>query len=408
VILLANIVVKRLERTPIDEIPVEIVERKGIGHPDSICDGIAESVSVALCKMYKEKMGVVLHHNTDQVELVGGYAYPELGGGCMVSPIYILLSGRATMEVLDKETGKIIKLPVNTTAVNAARDYLKKALRNMDLEKDVVVDCRIGQGSVDLVEVFDRKRTEIPHANDTSFGVGHAPLSTTEKIVLETEKLLNSDALKAEIPAVGEDIKVMGLREGKKITLTIAMAAVDKYVSSCADYVKVKELAKAKVEENAKKYLDGPELEVCINTADDDEDCIFLTVTGTSAEMGDDGSVGRGNRANGLITPFRPMSMEATSGKNPINHIGKIYNILSNIIAEDVAKIEGVRECQIRILSQIGKPVTEPKILDIEMIPENGFELEELSPKAKEVAQKWLDNISEVTERIVSGNVTTF
>lgn len=278
----------------------------------------------------------------------------------------------------------------------------------MDLEKDVVVDCRIGQGSVDLVEVFDRKRTEIPHANDTSFGVGHAPLSTTEKIVLETEKLLNSDALKAEIPAVGEDIKVMGLREGKKITLTIAMAAVDKYVNSCADYVKVKELAKAKVEENAKKYLDGHELEVCINTADDDEDCIFLTVTGTSAEMGDDGSVGRGNRANGLITPFRPMSMEATSGKNPINHIGKIYNILSNIIAEDVAKIEGVRECQIRILSQIGKPVTEPKILDIEMIPENGFELEELSPKAKEVAQKWLDNISEVTERIVSGNVTTF
>lgn len=295
----------------------------------------------------------------------------------------------------------------NETKLKELQDPLA-ALRNMDLEKDVVVDCRIGQGSVDLVEVFDRKRTEIPHANDTSFGVGHAPLSTTEKIVLETEKLLNSDALKAEIPAVGEDIKVMGLREGKKITLTIAMAAVDKYVNSCADYVKVKELAKAKVEENAKKYLDGHELEVCINTADDDEDCIFLTVTGTSAEMGDDGSVGRGNRANGLITPFRPMSMEATSGKNPINHIGKIYNILSNIIAEDVAKIEGVRECQIRILSQIGKPVTEPKILDIEMIPENGFELEELSPKAKEVAQKWLDNISEVTERIVSGNVTTF
>lgn len=405
---MANIVVKKLERAPIEETPVEIVERKGIGHPDSICDGIAESVSVALCKMYKEKMGVVLHHNTDQVELVGGYAYPQLGGGCMVSPIYILLSGRATMEVLDKETGKIVKLPVNTTAVNAAREYLRKALRNINLEKDVVVDCRIGQGSVDLVEVFDRQRSEIPHANDTSFGVGHAPLSTTEKIVLETEKLLNSDALKSVIPGVGEDIKVMGLREGKKITLTIAMAVVDKYAKSCEEYVKVKEAAHKKVVENAQKYLNGHELEVLINTADDDKDCIFLTVTGTSAEMGDDGSVGRGNRANGLITPFRPMSMEATSGKNPINHIGKIYNILSNIIAADVAELECVKECQIRILSQIGKPITEPKILSIEVIPENGFTLEDVNGKATEIAQKWLDNIQSVTERIVEGKVTTF
>ncbi|MBP2200718.1 S-adenosylmethionine synthetase [Methanococcus voltae] len=405
---MSNIVVKKLERAPINETPIEIVERKGIGHPDSICDGVAESVSVALCKMYKEHLGVVLHHNTDQVELVGGYAYPKLGGGEMITPIYVLLSGRATMEVLNKETGEIIKLPVNSTAVNAAREYLKKTIRNADLERDIIVDCRIGQGSVDLVEVFDRERNAIPHANDTSFGVGHAPLSITEKLVLETERLLNSDAMKAEVPAIGEDIKVMGLREENKVTLTIAMGAVDKYINSCDDYIKVKEIAKKKVEENAKKYAGDFEVEVYINTADDDKDCIFLTVTGTSAEMGDDGSVGRGNRANGLITPFRPMSMEATSGKNPINHIGKIYNILANTVAEDVAKIEGVQECQIRILSQIGKPINEPKMLSIEIIPAEGFTVEGLNSEIEKVAQKWLDNVETVTERIIEGKVTTF
>jgi len=404
---LANIVVKKLDITPIEERPTEIVERKGLGHPDSICDGIAESVSAALCKMYKEKMGTILHHNTDQVELVGGYAYPKLGGGHLVSPIYILLSGRATMEVFDKEKNETVKLPVGTVAVNAARDYLKKVLRNADLEKDVVVDCRIGQGSVDLVEVFDRKKTDIPLANDTSFGVGHAPFSTTEKLVLETEKLLNSDELKKEIPAIGEDIKVMGLREGKKITLTIAMAVVDKYVNSVEEYNKVKEKAKAKVEEMAEKLADGYEVEVCINTADTD-DCIFLTVIGTSAEMGDDGSVGRGNRANGLITPFRPMSMEATSGKNPINHIGKIYNILSNLIAKDVAELDGVKECYVRILSQIGKPINEPKILDIEIITEEGYDLKDIEPKAKEIAEKWLNNIPEIRDKIIKGEIKTF
>ncbi|AEH06324.1 methionine adenosyltransferase [Methanothermococcus okinawensis] len=404
---MANIVVKKLDTTPIEERPTEIVERKGLGHPDSICDGIAESVSAALCKMYKEKMGTILHHNTDQVELVGGHAYPKLGGGNMVSPIYILLSGRATMEILDKEKNEIIKLPVGTVAVNAARNYLKKVLRNADLEKDVVVDCRIGQGSVDLMDVFDRKKTDIPLANDTSFGVGHAPFSVTEKLVFETEKLLNSDELKKELPAVGEDIKVMGLREGKKITLTIAMAVVDRYVNSVEEYNEVKEKAKAKVEELAKKLADGYEVEVCINTADDDN-CIFLTVIGTSAEMGDDGSVGRGNRANGLITPFRPMSMEATSGKNPINHIGKIYNILANIIAHDVAELDGVKECYVRILSQIGKPINEPKILDIEVITEDNCDLKDIEPKAKEIAERWLDNIPEVRNKIINGEIKTF
>lgn len=404
---MANIFVKKLDKIPVEEAPVEIVERKGIGHPDSLCDGIAESVSVALCEMYKEKMGVVLHHNTDQVELVGGYAYPEFGGGHLVSPIYILLSGRATMEVVDKENDKIIKLPVGTTAVNAAREYLKKTLRNADLDRDIVVDCRIGQGSVDLVEVFERQKDVIPLANDTSFGVGYAPLSTTEKLVLEAERLLNSPELKEEIPAVGEDIKVMGLREGKKITLTIALAVVDKYVNSHEEYEEVKEKAKKKVEELANKIVDGYEVEVCINTADDEE-CIFLTVTGTSAEMGDDGSVGRGNRANGLITPFRPMSMEATSGKNPINHIGKIYNVLANFIAKDVAELEGVKECYVRILSQIGKPIDQPKILDIELITEKGYTVEDIEPKAKEIAQDWLNNIRKVTEMIIEGKITTF
>ena len=325
----------------------------------------------------------------------------------MVAPIYILISGRATMQILDKEKGEIVKLPTATVAIKAARSYLKKTLRNIDVDKDVIIDCRMGQGSTDLIEVFERKKSEIPLANDTSFGVGYAPLSTTERLVLETERFLNSKELKEEIPAVGEDIKVMGLREGKKITLTIAMAVIDRYVKSLEEYREVKRKVKEKVEKLAKEIAGDYEVEVCINTADSDNS-VYLTVTGTSAEMGDDGSVGRGNRANGLITPFRPMSMEAASGKNPVNHVGKIYNILANIIANDVAKIEGVKECHVRILSQIGRPINEPKILDIEVITEEGYNLEDIEPKAKDIAKKWLDRIPEVMERVISGEIKTF
>ena len=68
-----------------------------------------------------------------------------------------------------------------------------------------------------------------------------------------------------------------------------------------------------------------------VNALDDpkasDESGIYLTVTGLSAEQGDDGEVGRGNRVNGLITPSRAMSLEAAAGKNAVAHVGKLYNL---------------------------------------------------------------------------------
>jgi S-adenosylmethionine synthetase len=150
-----------------------------------------------------------------------------------------------------------------------------------------------------------------------------------------------------------------------------------------------------------------------VNTADNDEATdesgYYLTVTGTSAEMGDDGSVGRGNRANGLITPCRPMSMEATSGKNPINHVGKIYNILSNRIAEDVVEnVEGIKEINLMILSQIGKPIDQPKAATSQVILDKGYKLEDVDKKVENIMNDWLENISSITEDVVKGKARTF
>ncbi|HSJ96111.1 MAG TPA: methionine adenosyltransferase, partial [Myxococcota bacterium] len=63
--------------------PVEVVERKGLGHPDSICDALAEAFSLALSRFYREHFGRILHHNVDKVLLVGGRAEPAFGGGAV-------------------------------------------------------------------------------------------------------------------------------------------------------------------------------------------------------------------------------------------------------------------------------------------------------------------------------------
>ena len=204
----------------------------------------------------------------------------------------------------------------------------------------------------------------------------------------------------------------MGLREKDNITLTIGCAMVSKFVDDRDAYISIREELKDIVSDLACKYTNRP-VEVFVNTADDDtkkdESGYYLTVTGTSAEMGDDGSVGRGNRANGLITPCRPMSMEATSGKNPINHVGKIYNLLSNRIANDVVEnVEGVKQINLMILSQIGKPIDQPRAATSQLILEDGYKLDDVNSKVENIIDSWLENISVITEDVVKGKAKTF
>jgi len=402
-----NIQVQSLDRGAVEDEAVEIVERKGLGHPDSICDGIAEHVCERLAREYLDRVGKVLHFNTDETQLVAGDAAPAFRGGEVVDPIYVLVVGRATSHYVDDD-GTEYDIPVESIALEAARDYLRDTLPNLDLETDVVVDVKLGEGSGDLQEVFTDDGPNVPMANDTSFGVGHAPLTETERIVLETERSLNGPYAE-DTPAVGEDVKVMGKREGDHIDLTVAAALVDEYVPDMDAYTAQVEAVREHVHDLATDYTDR-DVTVHVNTADDYESgSIYLTTTGTSAEQGDDGSVGRGNRANGLITPNRSMSMEATSGKNPVNHIGKIYNLLSTQIAEAVvARVDGIRDLRVRLLSQIGRPIDEPHVADVHVVTEDGLDVADVEPEIRAIVDDELADVTDITRRVIDGELTTF
>ncbi|HEV2166561.1 MAG TPA: methionine adenosyltransferase [Thermoplasmata archaeon] len=396
-----KIEVEPLPTTPIEEQKIELVERKGLGHPDSIADGVSESVSRALCRLYLDNYGKILHHNTDETQVVGGGSEPKFGGGRVTSPIYILLVGRATTEVNGE------KLPYRQVAIDAAKSYIQSVCSHLDVEKQLELDCRIGQGSVDLRGVFDHHSAVL--ANDTSFGVGFAPYSDTERLVLESERFLTTK-LKRKLPALGEDVKVMGYRQGDKIHLTVAAALVDSEVKDAKEYARVCEEIHDKLADQATK-LTSRAVSIDVNTADDPElGRYYLTVTGLSMEAGDDGSVGRGNRANGLITPNRPMSLEATAGKNPVNHVGKIYNLLSILVAQDIVRETNgnVKEVHVRILSQIGKPVDEPQVASVQVLPAPGVRLSKVQKQAEAVANRWLDDIGSIPQRLLTDKLSVF
>jgi len=397
-----NIVVEDLKQTPLEKQRIEIVERKGLGHPDYICDAVMEQISVRLSKEYIEKAGAILHHNVDKSLLVAGEAEIGFGGGVVKQPMLFVFGDRATSEINGE------KIDVSEIAINVAKEWFRKNMRFVDPEKHVKYQVELKQGSVGLVDIFKRKG-KVLGANDTSAAVGYAPMTRTEKTVLKTEQFLNSKEFKQHFPESGEDIKVMGYRNDNHLHLTISMAFVDRYIFSEEDYLD----KKTKVLEETKKFVRANAnfagVDVQLNTLDvrgRGLGGIYLTVLGTSADSGDSGQVGRGNRVNGLISLNRPFCSEAAAGKNPVSHVGKIYNILTYKIAQHVyEQVPEVDEVYIWLLSKIGTPIDHPAIAAAQVIMKGNNSIDKVRHEINEVLEYELENINNFCMELAKGKI---
>ena len=384
--------------------PVEIVERKGIGHPDTICDALAEELSRAYSQYCLERFGLVLHHNVDKALLCGGSSEPRFGGGRVTAPIDLYFAGRATCEM------KGSRIPIAELMQESASNWLHKHFHALLPEQHVRLHCLIRPGSAELVDLYLRQeQTGIALANDTSCGAGYAPLSELERMVLQVEKHLNTAALKLQYPEIGEDIKVMGVRREDAIDLTIACAFIDRYIADTDDYVAKKNQV-VKLAEQAIEGISNKTVTVSVNTADDiASGSLYLTVIGTSAEAGDDGEVGRGNRVNGLIAPYRPMNMEAAAGKNPITHVGKLYNIVAQRIADSlVEELDEVSEASCYLVSRIGSPIHEPQLIDLQLATKDGQITIETRRRIEDMVQAQLERIYLIREEILAGTLLVY
>jgi S-adenosylmethionine synthetase len=397
-----NIIVEDWKQTPLERQRIEIVERKGLGHPDYICDAIADQISIGLSKEYLKKAGTILHHNVDKSLLVAGETENRFKGGIVKQPILFVLGDRAT-SVIDGQ-----KIDVHEIAIRSAKNWFKKNMRFIDPDKHIKYQVEIKPGSVGLTDIFKRKG-EVLGANDTSAAVGYAPMTRTEKIVLQTERYVNSPEFKKRFPESGEDVKVMAFRDKNDLKLTVAMAFVDKYISSEADYFEKKE----KILEDINRYIavntNFDLVDVKLNTLDmkgRGMGGLYLTVLGTSADSGDSGQVGRGNRVNGLISLNRPFCSEAAAGKNPVSHVGKIYNFLTFRIAQKVCdQVKGIEEVYIWLLSKIGAPIDHPTIAAAQVVMKDDDNIGKTKQSINEVLDKELENIQEFCMELAEGKI---
>lgn len=405
-----NITVESLGCSPLEGQEVEICERKGLGHPDTICDSVMDSVSVALSKEYLRRFGAIMHHNIDKGLLVAGGAEHRFGGGRIADPMLLIFGDRATFEV-GKET-----VPVADIAVAAAKRWFKSNLRFVDPEEHVRYQVELKKGSAELTDIFRRRQKGKPlGANDTSACVGYAPMSRTEQLVLGLEQHLNSKATKKRFPEIGEDIKVMAVRRGDEINLTVAAPLIERFVRNEGDYFRKKEDVYEEILAFVKHSTEKTGLKgrVYLNTLDvrgKGVNGCYLSVLGTSAEDADCGQVGRGNRVNGVIPLNRPVSAEAAAGKNPVSHIGKIYNVLTHRIANRIySKVGGTDGCidevYVWLVSQIGKPIDQPKIAAAQLVLKPGTSLIEVSKDVNEIIDSELAHIDRLCSDLAKGRI---
>lgn len=398
-----NVFINRLGRVALDDQPLEICERKGLGHPDTICDSVMNKISIELSKEYMKKFDVVLHHNVDKSLLAAGVAIPRFGGGEVVEPMLFVFGDRATFKVGDEE------IPVDEIAERSAKDWLREKLRFVDPEKHVRYQSQIKPGSIALADIFERKG-DFLGANDTSAAVGYAPFTRTEKIIMELENHLNSKEFKRSYPESGEDIKLMGLRNKNDLNITVAIAFVDRFIESEDDYFKKRSETYDAITEfvHDKHVFDKVTIDLnALDVRGRGIDGLYLTVTGTSAEAGDSGQVGRGNNVVGVIPLNRPMSSEAAAGKNPVSHVGKIYNALCYRIADRIiADVPDVKETYVWLLSRIGRPINDPTVVSAQVIPEQDTELKTLTPQIEEIIGYEFDHLAEFCDDLAKGIIT--
>jgi S-adenosylmethionine synthetase len=282
------ILIEPYQGTSVAEHRVEIVERKGTGHPDYLCDSMMEAISIALSKEYVREFGTILHHNIDKGLLAAGRVEKRFGGGRVLTPMELIIGDRATFSVGKK------KIPVADIAVDASQEWLKRNMRFVDPKKHVKYRVVLAPGSEELTDIFSRSG-RMRGANDTSAAVGYYPLSPCEQVVIGLERYLNSNRFKRTHPETGEDIKVMGLRTERSLDLTVAMPLICRYIRSEEDYFERKEMFVREMRKFVMRSGGFKDIRINYNTLDEKGRGlrgVYLTLLGTSAEDADSGPGG--------------------------------------------------------------------------------------------------------------------
>lgn len=415
-----NLLVYSSGTSSIENTEFEVVERKGIGHPDTLCDTIAEKVSQAYSQYCLKHYGIILRHMVDKIALSGGTSKVKFGGGEMQKPIRLYLNCRFT-RTYQQET-----IPYLDIVKETVYRHFGEVLPLLDLEQWLMIvdNTHFAPGPGVVYEADGSTQNErqfffeIPkkefavfhdnnlRSNDTSTAVAYSPLSATEKIVILVETTLNGKEFKKLYPYVGTDIKVMARRIKKRMDITVCIPFIAAYTPNKEFYFEKLKSLEVLIQQMVTSEFPQFNTTISLNTRDNpSKSDYYLTLTGSAIESGDEGVVGRGNRYNGVIPFTRHMSMEACCGKNPVYHVGKIYTAICSLISDEIFRIVGL-ETYVYLTSQMGRNLSDPWSACVEVCGGNASSTQR--QMIEEIVERNLVNANKTTQKIVSGELNLY
>lgn len=351
---------------PTEKTSFEFVERKGIGHPDTLADGVAESISLEFSNYCYDHFGAVLHQTLDKIMFIGGGGEFGFKHGRMLRPWNLVLNGRMTEDFGNH------KINYKELATHSVKNYLKKVVPKLDTERWLNIIFYTSTSSKNpywfhprtLDDVPDAKK---PYANDTSTAVSYWPLTTTEKLTLLMERYFYKKDNSPRFPFIGQDIKVMSVRKKKNIDITMCVPFFSAKVPNADKYFKLKNTIQNDIQNLASSFVKGKyKVKLAINTQDQmiknpsEGKGFYFVISGSALDSGEEGVVGRGNRSRGVVSNVRPYSMEGIHGKNPSYYVGKVYNYIADLLSKAVSEKFNC-ECNVFISSRNGDDLKQPR-----------------------------------------------
>ncbi|WP_242318994.1 methionine adenosyltransferase [Bacillus cereus group sp. BfR-BA-01349] len=348
-----------------DKLQFEVVERKGLGHPDTLADGIAEAAEIEYCRYCLDKFGYIPHHNFDKVMIVGGHCIQKYDGDNFSDPIKVIFMGRGSKSFGDET------IPLEDIQIKAAKEYLSRVLPHLDVNSKSVIEFRSITSSHSTRPYWFNPRdkndlpeynNEGPTANDTATMISYWPLTKSEKLALDIEgyfyKNNTADLPYPRFTEFGGDIKVMVVRDGDTIVATVAVPQITTMTANADQYF----LRENKLKDNLKRYIKSlypnDDIQLILNSRPP-----YLVTAGSCTDFGEEGAVGRGNKTHGIISSFRPNTMEAPHGKNATYFVGKVLGYHADVISKRIYEATGV-PCQVILRANIGDKLYSPsKIL---------------------------------------------
>ncbi len=355
---------------------VEAVERKGIGHPDSLADLIADDFSRRYSRECLSRWGLILNHWVDKVTLVGCAAQVTFGRFTIEKPASIYLFGKISRGI------GADSIDIDELFNQSVRSVLNEALGKTDIDRHVrlVVENTAASVTADHAPGFYHPGSlaEAQHAhvgdrcaNDTVLCSAYVERGELGPLAQELENAVTHPdyGIVSRCAEIGTDVKVVLVRQGRALDMTLCVPCHAERVASRRDYDRLME----HVYQEIRQFADAAAKErgltlarLAMNSKDTARSS-YICPFGTAFGKGDCGAVGRGNRIGGVIDVLGANTSEAPAGKNPLHHVGKLYTIGAQIIARECLSRFNAASCEVLLATDNGRPLLMPRCVSVEL-----------------------------------------